>query len=72
MLWVGHSHTVLLRIKYFAVLPNSAQTQIFSDKIFVVKVPAMHCIRYELKISQKIIFTVILRPSKISTEKILG
>ena len=24
------------RIKYFAVLPNSAQNQIFADKIFVV------------------------------------
>ena len=26
------------RIKYFAVLPNSAQKQIFTDKIFMVKV----------------------------------
>ena len=36
-------------IKYFAVLPNSAQKQIFTN--FMVKLPATHCICYELEIS---------------------
>ena len=46
-------NSVQLRGKYFAVLPSSAQKQIFMDKIVVVKLPATHCIcyDYELEIS---------------------
>ena len=47
------------RVRYFAVLPNSDQKQIFTGKIFVVKVPAMHCIHYELEISWEKIFAAI-------------
>ena len=47
------------RIKHFEVLPNSAQKQIFMDKIFVVMVPVMHYIYYELEISREKIFTAI-------------
>ena len=45
-----------LKGKYFAVMLNSAQKQIFADKIFVVKPPATPCIYYKLKISQENIF----------------
>ena len=48
-----------LKLKYFVVLPNSAQKQIFTNIIFMVKVPAMYCISYELEISQIKIFTAI-------------
>ena len=41
------------RGKYFAVLPNSAQKQIFMDKIFVVKLPATHYSYYEVEISRE-------------------
>ena len=50
-------------MKYF-VLPNSDQKQIFRDKVFVVKVPAMHCISYELEISWEKIFMALLGPMK--------
>ena len=49
-----------LRVKYFVVLPNSAQKQIFVDKIFVVQLPATPCIRYELEISWEKHFAAIL------------
>ena len=53
------------RGKYFAVLPNSAQKQIFMDKIFVVKLPATHCSCYEVEISQEKYFAAMFRPVKI-------
>ena len=46
------------------VLPNSTQKQIFTYKIFVVKLPAMHCICYELEMSREKTFVVMLRPVK--------
>ena len=52
------------RDKYFAVLPNSAQKQIFMDKIFVVKLPAVHCSCYEVEILREKIFAAMLRPTK--------
>ena len=58
------------RIKYFTVLPNSAQKQIFTDKIFTVKFPAMHCVSFELEISREKVFVAILWPAK--SAKILG
>ena len=54
----------ILRIKYFVVLPNSGRKQIFTDKIFVVKVPVMHCICYEVEISREKIFVAIRWPAK--------
>ena len=51
-------------IKYFAVLPNSPKKQILTDKIFVFKVPAMHCICYKLEISWENIFAAILQHAK--------
>ena len=53
-----------LRGKYFAVLANSAQKQIFTDKIFVIKLPATHCSCYEAEISRDKIFAAMLRPAK--------
>ena len=58
------------RAKYFAVLPNCAQKQNFTDKIFVVKLPATHCNYYEVQISQEKTFAAMFRPAK--SAKILG
>ena len=52
------------RIKYFTVLPNSAQKRTFTDKNFVVIVPVMHYIFYELEISREKNFVAILQPAK--------
>ena len=46
--------------KYFAGLPNCVQKQIFSDKIFVVQLPAMPHICYELDILWEKFFMAVL------------
>lgn len=42
---------IFLRSKHFVILPNSAQKQIFTDKIFIVKLPTRHYCCYKLEVS---------------------
>ena len=44
----------------FPVLPSSAQKQFITDNIFMVYLPAMPCIHYELKISRENFFAAVL------------
>ena len=60
------------RIKYFAVLPNSDQKQIFTNKIFVFWLPALHCICHKLEISWEKNFAALLRPVKPVTHEKLA
>ena len=61
-----------LRDKYFVVLPNSAQNKNFTEKIFIVKLPAMPCICYERKLLQEKFSRPCSGLWNLSTSKILG
>ena len=62
--WVPYSQK-FSRGKHISMfLLNSAQKQIFTDKFFVVKLPAMHYSCYEPEISWEKFFVAILRPTK--------
>ena len=52
------------RDKYFVVQPKSAQKQLFTDKIFMIELPATPCICYKLEISWEKFFAAALRPVK--------
>ena len=61
-----------LRIKHFALLPNSAQKQIFTDKSFVVYEASTHALHLSWKFAGAIFLGPFYDPRKFLTSKILG